>query len=194
MVEARGVWKTFGERTVYDNRWVRLSLVEVEAPNGERWEHHVVHLDKVAIALLVNERDEVLMLHRYRFAIDKWGYELLGGIVESGEDAAATAKREALEESGWRPLGEPTHLASFEPMPGMLTAQTDVFMWQGAEHVGDPTDTEEAGRLEWIPLDRVRDLLKNQELLGGGTIIAVQAFLLSRAAGTGRQDEATESA
>lgn len=96
-------------------------------PNGERWEHHVVHLDKVAIALLVNDQDEVLMLHRYRFAIDKWGYELLGGIVEEGEDPGATAKREAVEESGWRPLGKPTHLASFEPMRGMMTAQTDVF-------------------------------------------------------------------
>jgi hypothetical protein len=26
----------------------------------------------------------VLMLHRYRFAVDKWGYELLGGLVEEG--------------------------------------------------------------------------------------------------------------
>jgi 8-oxo-dGTP pyrophosphatase MutT (NUDIX family) len=193
MAEEVGSWKTFGTRTVYDNRWVKLDLVEVEAPNGERWEHHVVHLDKVAIALLVNERDEVLMLHRYRFAIDKWGYELLGGIVEEGEDPAATAKREAMEESGWRPLGEPTHLASFEPMPGMLTAQTDVFMWRGAEHVGEPTDTEEAGRLEWIPLDQVRELLANYEILGAGTIIAVQSWLLSRGAGTGREDQAAES-
>jgi ADP-ribose pyrophosphatase len=36
MAEVDGAWKTFGERTVYDNRWVKLSLVEVEAPNGER--------------------------------------------------------------------------------------------------------------------------------------------------------------
>jgi 8-oxo-dGTP pyrophosphatase MutT (NUDIX family) len=182
MTEHQGAWKTFGTRTVYDNRWVRLDLVEVEAPNGERWEHHVVHLDKVAIALLVNECNEVLMLHRYRFAIDKWGYELLGGIVEHGEDPAATAKREAVEESGWHPLGEPTHLASFEPMPGMMTAQTDVYMWTGAEHIGDPTDTEEAGRLEWVSVARARDLLKDHELLGAGTIIAVQSWLLSRAA------------
>jgi ADP-ribose pyrophosphatase len=188
MAEDSGTWKTFGTRTIYDNRWVRLDLVEVQAPNGERWEHHVVHLDRVAIAMLLNERGEVLMLHRYRFAIDKWGYELLGGIVEDGEEPAATAKREALEESGWRPLGDPTHLASFEPMPGMMTAQTDVFMWQGAEHVGDPTDTEEAGRLEWVPLSRLRTLLEDGQLLGGGTIIAVQAFLLSRAADPTRED------
>lgn len=181
MTEARGAWKTFGERTLYDNQWVRLSLVEVEAPNGERWEHHVVHLDRIAIAMLVNDRDEVLMLYRYRFAVDKWGYELLGGLVEDGENPAGTAKREAEEESGWRPVGEPVHLASFEPIPGMVTSQTDVYLWNDAEHVGEPTDTEETGRLEWVSLNRVRELAKDHELLGAGTIVAVQSYLLSRA-------------
>jgi ADP-ribose pyrophosphatase len=181
MAEQHDTWRTFGEKTVYDNRWVRLSLVDVEAPNGQRWEHHVVQLDRVAIAMLVNKQDEVLMLHRYRFAIDQWGYELLGGLVEDGEDPAATAAREAVEESGWRPTGGPELLASFEPMPGMLRARTDVYLFRGAEKVGEPTDTEEAGTLEWVPLDRVRELLQRNELLGGGTIIAVQAFLLSLA-------------
>ena len=180
MADEHGTWKTFGTRTIYDNRWVKLDLVEVEAPNGERWEHHVVHLDKVSIALVVNERDEVLMLYRYRFAVDQWGYELLGGLVEDGEDPAATAKRECEEESGWRPVGEPVHLASFEPMPGMVTAQTDVYMWRGAEKVGEPIDTEEAGRLEWVPLPRVRELVRNHELLGGGTLVAVLSYLVSR--------------
>lgn len=182
MSNEQGTWKTFRERLVYDNQWVRLSLVEVEAPNGKRWEHHVVHLSPVAIALLVNDRDEVLMLHRYRFAVDQWGYELLGGLVEDGEEPADTAQREAEEESGWRPLGEPTHLASFEPMPGMVTAHTDVFMWRGAEHVGEPTDTEEAGRLEWVSLDRLREMVKSHELLGAGTVVAVQSYLLSLSA------------
>jgi ADP-ribose pyrophosphatase len=66
-------------------------------------------------------------------------------------------------------------------MPGMMTAQTDVVMWRGPEHVGEPTDTEEAGRLEWVSADRARELLKNRGLLGAGTIIAVQSWLLSRA-------------
>lgn len=172
-------WTTFGERPLYDNQWVRLTLVDVAAPNGERWEHHVVSLDQVAIAMLVNEQDEVLMLHRYRFAVDQWGYELLGGLVEEGEEPAATAAREAVEESGWRPTGEPKLLATFEPLPGMVRSRTDIYLFRGAEHVGEPTDTEEAGTLAWIPVDRVRELLHRHELLGGGTIIAVQAFLLS---------------
>jgi hypothetical protein len=36
MAEARGGWRRFGEKTIYDNRWVRLGLIDVEAPNGDR--------------------------------------------------------------------------------------------------------------------------------------------------------------
>jgi hypothetical protein len=56
-----------GERTIYDNEWVRLTLVDIEPPSGRRFEHHVVHMKPVAIAVLLNERNEVLMLRRHRF-------------------------------------------------------------------------------------------------------------------------------
>jgi len=34
--------KRHGERIVYDSEWVRLSLVDIEPPDGRRFEHHVV--------------------------------------------------------------------------------------------------------------------------------------------------------
>lgn len=189
MAEVEGArWRRFGERVVYDDRWVRVDLVEVEAPNGERWEHHVVNLDRVAVALVVNERDEALMLWRYQFAIDQWGYELLGGLMEAGEDPAATAAREIEEESGYRPLGAPERLMTFEPMPGMVRAPVDLFLFRGVEKVREPTDTEEAGRLDWVPLSRVPELVRRGELMGAGTIIPLLWVLASRAAG---QDQAT---
>jgi ADP-ribose pyrophosphatase len=175
----QGGWQTFGEQTIYGNRWVRLGVVDVEAPHGERWDYHVVHLNRIAIALIV-DHDRALMLWRYRFVTDQWGYELLGGLVEDGEEAAATAAREAEEESGWRPLGEPERLVSFEPLPGQVTAPVDVFLWRGAEQIGEPTDTEEVGRVEWVPLSRVPELAQRQELLGSGTLVALLYYLASR--------------
>jgi hypothetical protein len=112
LANEHGSWKTFSERLVYDNKWVKVGLTDVQAPNGERWEYHVVHLARIALALIVNDQDEALMLWRYRFAKEQWGYELLGGMVDDGEDAAITAAREAAEESGWQPIGEPEHLVS----------------------------------------------------------------------------------
>jgi ADP-ribose pyrophosphatase len=180
MAEARGGWRKFGEKTIYDNRWVRLALVDVEAPNGERWDYHVAHLGRIAVALIVDDQDQALMLWRYRFITEQWGYELLGGFVDAGEDAVTTAAREAKEESGWRPVGEPEHLVSFEPLPGQVTAPVDVFLWRSAERIGEPTDTEETGRVEWVPLSLVPELAQRQELQGSGTLVGLLYYLASR--------------
>ena len=185
MAAERGSWQTFGGKTIYDSRWVRLELVDVKAPNGERWGYHVVHLGRIAVAMIVDDQDRVLMLWRYRFVTEQWGYELLGGLVDADEDAAGTAAREAEEESGWRPVGEPERLVSFEPLPGQVTAPVEVFLWRGAERIGKPTDTEEVGRVEWVPLSRVAELAARQELLGSGTLVALLYYLASRSGATG---------
>jgi len=180
MVEEQGGWQVFGERLVYDNRWVKVGLTDVQAPDGVRFDYHVVHLARIAIALIVDDQDRALMSWRYRFATGQWGYELLGGLVEEGEEPIATAAREAREESGWQPLGEGEHLVSFEPLPGQITAPVDVFLWHKAEKVGEPTDIEETGRLEWVPLSRVNELVGRQQLLGSGTLIPLLHYLNSR--------------
>jgi 8-oxo-dGTP pyrophosphatase MutT (NUDIX family) len=173
-------WLVLGERTVYDNPWVRLTLVEVEPPGGRRFEHHVVRLPRVAIALVVNSNEEVLTLWRYRFATDNWGYELLGGIVEEGEEPETTARREVEEESGYRPTGGAEHLISFQPLPGMIDSPIDVFLFRGVELVGEPSDAEEAARIEWKPVDELLGLAVRGELLGSGTIVPVLLYLATR--------------
>ncbi|MEV4245681.1 NUDIX domain-containing protein [Streptosporangium canum] len=87
-------WVVHGERLIYDNRWIRLGLVDVAIPDGERFEHHVVHLDRAAIAVAVDDQNRVLLMWRHRFLADRWGWELPGGLIDAGEDAMATAARE----------------------------------------------------------------------------------------------------
>jgi 8-oxo-dGTP pyrophosphatase MutT (NUDIX family) len=165
-------WRIHGERTVYDNPWVRLTLVDVEPPGHGRFEHHVVHLQRVAIAAVFDDEDRVLMLHRYRFVPGRWGWELPGGIVDQGEDAAKAAAREVEEETGWRPHGL-IQIASFEPMIGMVDSPHEVFVGRGATRVGEPSDSEEAGDVAWIPLADIRNLLAHGELAGSGTLVAL---------------------
>jgi 8-oxo-dGTP pyrophosphatase MutT (NUDIX family) len=134
----------------------------------------------VAIAMLVNERDEVLTLWRYRFAVDKWGYELVGGLVEEGEEPVITAARESVEETGWKPVGDVEHLISFQPFPGIADTTVNAFLWRNAEKVGEPADGEEAARIEWIPIDRAVELVKAGEFLGAGAIVPLLMYAMGR--------------
>ncbi|MEE1787725.1 GntR family transcriptional regulator [Streptomyces sp. SP17BM10] len=172
-------WRIHGERLVYDNEWVKLALVDVEPPGVERFEHHVVRLQHVAITAVVDDQDRVLMLRRYRFVPGRFGWELPGGIVDAGEDADAAAVREVEEETGWRP-GSVEHVVTYQPMVGMVDSPHDIFVARGATKVGEPTDAEEAGRIEWIPLAEIPGLIARDELLGSGTLVALLHLLATR--------------
>lgn len=172
-------WIVHGERTLYDNPWVRLVKVDVEPPGGRRFEHHVVRLQRVAIAAVIDEQDRVLMLWRHRFVTDQVGWELPGGIVESDEAADVAASREVEEETGWRP-GTMAHLLTFQPMIGMVDSPHELFVADGAELVGEPTDVEEVGRVEWVPLSEILTLIERGEVLGSGSLVALLHVLARR--------------
>jgi 8-oxo-dGTP pyrophosphatase MutT (NUDIX family) len=124
-----------GERTLYKSDWVRLTRVDITPPDGHRFEHHVVRLQRVAMTLVVDELDRVLMLWRYRFPVNAWGWEIPGGIVAADEEAAVMAERECVEETGWKP-GPLVKLAEFQPMPGMvLTQNGDTETTAAARHI-----------------------------------------------------------
>jgi len=176
-------WRIHGERSLYDNRWVRLTLVDVEPPGGERFEHHVVRLFRVAIAAILDDQDRVLMIWRYRFLPDRFGWELPGGIVEAGESAAEAAARETEEETGWRPQTPLRHLLTFQPMVGMVDSPHELFIGHGAEHVSTPSpDAEEAGTVDWIPLSEIPGMIERDGLLGAGTLVALLHILATKAA------------
>lgn len=145
-----------GERTIYDNRWVRLSRVDVEPPDGQRFEHHVVTMPSAAMTVLIDETGErVLLLWRHRFASDVWNWELPGGVVDNGEDPAVAAAREVEEETGYRPSAL-QHLVTFEPMIGTVRSPHHVYLARVAVRVGEPMERTEMQRMEWMPLADVR--------------------------------------
>lgn len=172
-------WQIHGERDLYDNRWVKLQLWDVEPPGMKRFEHHVVRLQHVAVTAVIDDRDRVLMMWRYRFVPQRFGWELPGGIVDEGEEPAETALREVVEETGWRPKGV-EHVVTYQPMVGMVDSPHEIFIAHGAEKVGEPTDVEEAARIEWVPLSDIQGLMDRGELLGSGTLVALLHILANR--------------
>lgn len=176
-------WIVHSGRTAFDGApWLRVDVADVTAPNGERFEHARVHIPDAAIAMVVDERDDtVMMLRRHRWVPDREGFELLGGLVDDGESPRDTAYREALEESGWRPRGECEHLISIEPLPGLVRSTMHIYLWRdGAEQIDQPADPHEAGVLSWVPLAHVRHLAQRRQLLGAGTALAISHYLAHR--------------
>jgi 8-oxo-dGTP pyrophosphatase MutT (NUDIX family) len=169
-------WTVHGERSLYESEWMSLRLVDVELPSGARFEHHVLRIPAEASATVVHDAQRgVLLIRRHRFITDSWGWEIPGGRIDAGETPADAAARETLEETGWRP-GPLRPLFSYHPAPGGVDQTFHVFAADGAVEQGDP-DGDEAERVEWVPLDRVRELIRAGEVTDGYSLTALLWFL-----------------
>ncbi len=143
-----------GERVIYDSEWIRLALADVELPSGKRFEHHVVRMPYVAAGTVVDDPDRgVLLLWRHRFTTDTWGWEIPGGRVDEGETPAEAATRETVEEAGWRP-GPLTLMTAYYPHNGISDMTFHLFAATSAVYVGEPTESDEAERVEWLGVAR----------------------------------------
>ncbi len=124
------------------------------------------------MSAVLHGEDRVLMLWRYRFVPQRWGWELPGGIVDAGEDPHATALREVEEETGWRPE-RLEHVVTYQPMVGMVDSPHEIYVGRGARRVGKPTDLEEADHGVWVPLADAPGLMAKGQLMGSGTLVAL---------------------
>jgi len=149
-------WTIHGERTIYDSEWMRLTLVDVELPRGQRFDHHVMRMPAAAAGTVVDDPERgVLLLWRHRFVTDTWGWEVPAGKIDADESPVEAAARETLEETGWRP-GPLTPLTTYFPHNGSSDATFHLFVTTTATHVGAPSDPDESERVEWLSWDDVR--------------------------------------
>jgi 8-oxo-dGTP pyrophosphatase MutT (NUDIX family) len=164
-------WLVHGERDVYRSDWVTLSLVDVEVPGVDRYEHHAVVAADAAGALVTDGAGRVLLLWRHRFLSGEWGWEIPAGLVDPGETPAAAARRECVEESGWDP-GPVRPAYRFSPIAGLSRQTFWVFRGEGATRVGEPDPTE-ATRVEWMGRDAIRAALLDNEVFDAMSAVAL---------------------
>ncbi|MDH6700737.1 hypothetical protein P3T26_005205 [Streptomyces sp. MAA16] len=175
-------WQIHGERTLYDNRWVTLSLVDVEPPGVDRFEHHVVKLHHVAIAAVIDDEDRVLMMWRYRFVPQTFGWGLPGGIVDRGRNlfrppCGKSRKRPGGGRMGWNTSSRTS------PWSAWSTRRTRSSSAMGPSSSGNRPTWKRPGTSPGC-LSAVPGLMARGELMGSGTLVVLLHVLASRRAGS----------
>jgi 8-oxo-dGTP pyrophosphatase MutT (NUDIX family) len=174
------LWKIHDEWLVDDSRRLDLRIAHVELPDGVHFEQYVLRMPKTAIAVVLDDTGErVLMLWRHRFVPNVWTWELPGGYVDPNEDPRRAAAREVEEETGWRPRTI-RFLTSFQPLTGTADFENLIYLAEGAEDTGKVADINEAARVEWIPLTSIRDLIAQGKIIGAAAQIGLLHVLAFR--------------
>jgi 8-oxo-dGTP pyrophosphatase MutT (NUDIX family) len=157
-VSERRKWDVLDERLVDDTPHIRVSQADIELPNHVRFTQYVFRMRRCAMtAVLDGAGERMLLMRRHRFIVDRWVWELPGGYVDDGEDPAAAAVREVVEETGWRPR-RVEFVMSCQPLIGNADFPQDLFVAVGADHVGEP-EADEASEVRWVDVDDLPGLI-----------------------------------
>lgn len=164
--------KDMTEREIYSGRIVRLSLDEVELPNGQHCELEVVHHPGGSAIVAINDRQEVCLLQQYRYVTGGWMWELPAGKHEPNDTPEVTAKKELQEEAGvsasrWQFLGE------VYSSPGIFTEIIHLYLAQDLSEVGSAHEAEEVIRIHWLPLQEACEWALSGKLMDAKTIIGL---------------------
>jgi 8-oxo-dGDP phosphatase len=170
------VWQVRERTAVYQSEWVELWLEEVEIPGLPPLIHHVLRFPRQSVYAVVVRDGNILLLWRHRFITGDWGWEVPAGWVDANEDALAAVRREVEEETGWR-AGRVERVAEYNAQSGMSNMRFTLFCAYDPEYVGERTDRSESSKLAWVPIDRIRSIIRAGEIKDGPSILAITYYL-----------------
>lgn len=114
--------RTLSQCTVFSGRIVAVTVDKVRLPHGPEVDLEVVRHRGSVVLLPMPSPAEVILVRQYRYAVDRWLWELPAGSLEAGEDPSEGAERECLEETGFV-AGRVEMLGCYFPTPGFCNEE-----------------------------------------------------------------------
>jgi len=123
-----------------------------------------------AVMMAVDDKRRILLVRQYRLPARAYLWELPAGKLDPGEKALQAAKRELIEETGYR-ARRWQKLISFYPSPGYVSEKMTIFLAQDlSAGQAQPMDDE---RIEtrWFSPQQVEQMIHTHKIQDGKTII-----------------------
>ena len=153
---------TIRSRVGFGGRMLTVRVDDVRLPSGRESGREVVEHPGAVAIVAVTDDARVLLVRQHRHAVGRALLEIPAGTREPGEDPAATARRELIEETGYA-AAQLTVLTEFFASPGYTTERLWLFMATGCRPVAGQRDAEEPAALEPVPLADLATVLPGIE-------------------------------
>ncbi|MGE0798743.1 MAG: NUDIX domain-containing protein [Lautropia sp.] len=163
---------TVESATVFQGRMLTVKRDIARLPDGSTASREfVVHPGASAMVPIAAD-ERILVERQFRYAMGEIYFEIPAGKLDPGETPLATAKRELVEETGYR-AARWAHLTRIHPAIGFSTELLDIFLARDLEQVSRSLDEEEFLEIDWVTLGWLVDRLRAHQLPDVKTQIAV---------------------
>jgi ADP-ribose pyrophosphatase len=153
---------------------------------GRELTRDVIRHNGSVVILAVDDKEStrdpmIVMERQYRHAAREFLLEVPAGKMEEGEDALAAAKRELLEETGFKAKRWRKMIRYFAS-PGFLGEFMQVFVAEGLTLGDAQPEYDEQIEIEMMPLSRLLKMMDEGKIHDGKTLISVMLYTRLREA------------
>ena len=168
--------KRLSSQQVYQGRGVNLRVDTVQKPSGRKTTREVVEHSNCIVAVVLDDKDNVLLVRQFRYAVGKSLLEVPAGGIEPDEEPTDAVRRELQEEIGYLPK-KINKLGGFYSIPGYGTEYLHFYLATGLAPSHLVAEDTESIELVRVPLNQIPQLIASGEICDAKSIAALLAFL-----------------
>jgi len=159
---------------LFDGKVFDVDRDRVRMPNGREVAVDVVRHPRSVVLVPVPEPGHVILVRQYRYAVDRWLWELPAGSVDPGEGPEQAARRECHEEIGQVP-DTIVRLAALLPTPGYCDEEMLFFRVSGLDTPEEAAEQDEDEDIEarTFTIPEAREMVRRGEIVDMKTVVGL---------------------
>jgi ADP-ribose pyrophosphatase len=179
--------KLISSKLTYKGKVFSVFTDKVEEPSGFVHARDVIRHNGSVVILAVDESKnpsdpDIILIRQYRHAAGQFLIELPAGRVDANEATLAAAKREMIEETGYR-AKRWTLLTKYFASPGFLGEWMQIYLARDLREGTAAPEPDENIEIFRLPLSEALALVAANKIHDGKTIIGLLLYDSGRRAG-----------
>ena len=176
--------KLLASKLAYQGKVFNVYTDTVIEPGGKQNTRDVIRHNGSVVILAVDDATnpadpDIILIRQYRHAAGQFLIELPAGRIDQGEKPLAAAKREMVEETGFR-AKKWTLLTKYFASPGFLGEWMQIYLAEDLRAGTATPEEDEHIEIHRVPLSEAMRLVASNRIHDGKTLIGLSLFAAAR--------------